>query len=148
MTHYGLFKLFRDLVEASPTLNTFQAGPGEYFPTNAEDALYPILYLEQEQAFNALNALDRRSVAFWVLDRTFSEAENPAALADLAAQCLSKCEQMGRHFIAQIGAAHRDALPEPLVYGGVAVPITGSDRAYGYRFEIALDFTYEFDTCA
>lgn len=144
MTHYGLYKIFRSLVEASPTLETFQSGPGEFFPVNPADSLYPILYLEQEQAFNRLNALKRRSVAFWVLDRTFSETEDMMAAA---AQCLSKCEQMGEQLIAALASQYPDALPDPQVYNGVAVPITGSDRAMGYRFEVVLDFATEIDTC-
>lgn len=147
MTHYNLYKLFRELAAANVAIKTFQSGPGEYFPTNPSDDLFPILYLEQEQTFGANNALDRRGVAFWILDRTFAEAATPAELEDLQNQCLSKCEQTGRLFIQQIGQQFPDSLPNPLVYNGVAVPITGADRAFGYRFEISLDFTTETNFC-
>lgn len=144
-THYEVFKLFKGIAaDMSETVNTFLCGPGEFFNVNPRDKTFPCIYMEEEQLGSPSNARDRRTVAFWVLDRTFTDA---ADMDDEAAKCLSKCEQIGRMFLAKLAHLEPNAIPEPFDYSTAAVPIGGADRCYGYRFEIVLDFSYELNTC-
>jgi hypothetical protein len=143
-TYKEIFTLFKGLAGGNQALHSFQFGPGDFFPVNPNDESYPMMFLEQEQYGTAINALDRYTVAFWILDRTFAEAADPQ---DDAARCLSKCQQIGRSVLARLQHEYPDAVPEPFEYTTAAVPQIGSDRVYGFRFEVALDFVYELDTC-
>jgi hypothetical protein len=152
MTLRELYDILQQTAQNHQSINQFGWGTVDGINQNS-NIDYPLFWVEEPTSFNQNNGQITYSVAFYILDRNYSQ--NTSDYIDSSQpytnpiDVISKCQQIGETFLMQLDKTYPEFLVEDgTLFNCVTLENTSfSDSVVGVRFEIEINAIGDWRNC-